>query len=544
MPDSLSTRLLIASLAIWLGMGGVLTADKQVAVKPGDHLLSLNLRHRVETQAESGRFHTVVRHEKWSGASVAVIVCDMWDLHHCLNATRRGAEMAPRMNEVLTTARERGATIIHAPSSCMDAYADHPARHRAQQMPRAKNIPAEIGQWCHSIPSEAQGKYPIDQSDGGEDDDPQEHQQWAAELAVRSRNPRAPWKSQTDLLEIHTTDYISDDGEEIWSVLEHHDIQNVILIGVHTNMCVLGRPFGLRQLAKNGKNVVLMRDMTDTMYNPSRAPYVSHFTGTDLIVEHIEKWICPTVTSNQLLGGPAFRFKNDRRPHLIVITAEQEYQTHRTLPEFCGTHLGKKFQVSYVFANEDDRNDLPGIEQLESADMALISVRRRVLPQSQLDLLRKFVESGKPIVGVRTASHAFSLRSEAPPDGYVAWEHFDRDVLGGNYTGHYGAGPHVSVKLAERAQGHEILDGVDVGKLLGRGSLYKAGPLTGSTTPLLVGSIPDQMAEPIAWTNESKYGGRVFYTSLGHPDDFSQPAFHRLLVNALHWAAGLPATEP
>jgi hypothetical protein len=76
-------------------------------------------------------------------------------------------------------------------------------------------------------------------------------------------------------------------------------------------MCVLGRPFGLRQLAKNGKNVVLMRDMTDTMYNPARSPNVSHFRGTELIVEHIEKFVCPTITSDQLIGGKPFYFKGD-----------------------------------------------------------------------------------------------------------------------------------------------------------------------------------------------------------------------------------------
>jgi hypothetical protein len=66
-------------------------------------------------------------------------------------------------------------------------------------------------------------------------------------------------------------------------------------------------------MAKNGKHVVLMRDMTDTMYNPARSPYVNHFQGTDLIVEHIEKFVCPTITSDQFLGGKPFRFKGDGR---------------------------------------------------------------------------------------------------------------------------------------------------------------------------------------------------------------------------------------
>src|SRR5262249_14320119 len=124
----------------------------------------------------------------------------MWDLHHSQNATRRGAELTPRMNKLLNEARQRGATIIHAPSSCMAAYKDHPARLRAQRTPRAKSLPKEIGAWCHRIPAEEKGKYPIDQSDGGEDDDRAELAKWAAKLKAMGRNPRAPWQRQTDLL--------------------------------------------------------------------------------------------------------------------------------------------------------------------------------------------------------------------------------------------------------------------------------------------------------------------------------------------------------
>ena len=171
-------------------------------------------------------------------------------------------------------------------------------------------------------------------------------------------------------------------------------IARVMLVGVHTNMCVLGRPFGLRQMAKNGKQVVLVRDMTDTMYNPARAPYVSHFTGTELIVEHIEKWVCPTITSDQILGGQPFQFKQDTRPHLVVVTAEREYETNRTLPKFCLEQLGKDFRVSHIFANAEERNDLPGIEVLQDADVLLLSVRRRVLPPHQMVRIRDFIESG------------------------------------------------------------------------------------------------------------------------------------------------------
>ncbi len=154
----------------------------------------------------------------------------------------------------------------------MDAYKDHPARKHATETPRSKALPTEIASWCYKIPSEEKGTYPIDQTDGGEDDDPAEHKKWAEELTAMGRNPKAPWKSQIDVLTIADQDYISDNGEEIWSILEDRGIKNVVLMGVHLNMCVLGRPFGLRQMAKNGKNVALMRDLTDTMYNPQRSP--------------------------------------------------------------------------------------------------------------------------------------------------------------------------------------------------------------------------------------------------------------------------------
>src|SRR5213078_1341130 len=103
---------------------------------------------------------------------------------------------------------------------------------------RAKNLPKDIGTWCKLIPSEEKGKYPIDQTDGGEDDDLSEHSDCAEKLEAKGRNHRAPWKSQIDLLKIHDDDIISDSGEEIWSVLEQRGIGNVILVGVHTNMCV------------------------------------------------------------------------------------------------------------------------------------------------------------------------------------------------------------------------------------------------------------------------------------------------------------------
>lgn len=502
--------------------------------------LDFRLRSRVETAPASGQYQVVEHAEAWEPAETAIIVCDMWDLHHCLNAVRRAEEMAPRMDQVLKTARDRGVQIIHAPSSCMDAYKDHPARRRALETPRSKTLPAEIGKWCYQIPAEEKGTYPIDQSNGGEDDDPAEHAAWAAKLTAKGRNPKAPWKSQTKLLTIvPETDLISDSGEEIWSILEQRGIKNVVLMGVHLNMCVLGRPFGLRQMAKNGRHAVLMRDMTDTMYDPHSAPRVSHFTGTDLMVEHVEKFVCPTVTSDQLLGGTPARFQGDKRPHVVFVIAEDEYKTETTLPVFASSQLGRAYHVSYVLGNAKERNDLPGLGILAVADAAVISVRRRVLPDAQVAAIRAFVAGGKPVIGIRTASHAFAASgNKAAPAGHTSWGAFDAEVLGGSYHGHHKAGENVKVELSPTEPPHPILQGVDATKLVGHGSLYKVSPLARTTTPLLIGTIPGQPSEPIAWVNAPATGGQVFYTSLGHIDDFADSQFNRLLRNAIDWACG------
>lgn len=266
--------------------------------------LALYLQSRAATGAKR------VVTDFWPPSRSAIIVCDMWDLHHCKNAVVREGEMAPRMNEVLEKARSAGFLIIHAPSSCMPAYEGTRARERAKTAPAAPRIPNQIAEWCTKIPSEETAVYPLDQSDGGEDDDPDEHAKWAAELAAKGLDPKAPWTKQIDVLRIdQEKDAISDSGLEIWNLLESRNIDNVILMGVHLNMCVSGRPFGLRQMAKNGKNVVLMRDLTDTMYNPKRWPFVSHQRGTELFVEYVEKHISPTITSDQILGdGKPFAF--------------------------------------------------------------------------------------------------------------------------------------------------------------------------------------------------------------------------------------------
>ena len=327
-------------------------------------LLRLNTRSRVQTAEDSGRWHSLTNSTKWEAEKTAIVVCDMWDKHWCPTATERVGEMAPRMNEVIKNARERGVMIIHCPSDTLDYYKDWPQRKMAQAAPVVETeIPLQ--RWCHLDESVEGATLPIDDSDGGCDcDEP-----------VKSHRA---WSHQHPAIEIAEQDAITDSAEAYY-LMKQRGITNVIVMGVHTNMCVLGRPFSIRQMVQQGQNVVLMRDMTDTMYNPKMSPFVSHFTGTDLVIQHIEQYWCPTVLSSDILGGDEFRFRQDDRSHVVVLCAEKEYRTNETLPKFARDYLGRKFRVSFVWEDAEDRNILPGIEVVEDADLLLVSVRRRTL---------------------------------------------------------------------------------------------------------------------------------------------------------------------
>ncbi|WP_235908750.1 ThuA domain-containing protein [Roseiconus nitratireducens] len=523
-------------MALLLCLCGLLVFPAASHAQP----LELTLQFQSPTSPDSPRFHRRQRQERWVSERTAVIVCDMWDSHHCVNAVRRVAQLAPRIDAFCGSLRERGVTIIHAPSSCMDAYQQHPSRLRSLQVPKLESYPDEIDSWCDQIPSEERAAYPIDQSEGGEDDDLLEHRQWAQRLAAEGRDPRAPWLRQVAEIQIDPQqDYISDRGSEIWGILAANQIDNVVLVGVHTNMCVLGRPFGLRRLASAGKNVVLARDLTDTMYDPRAWPYASHFTGTDLIIDHVERYVCPTIASSQVLGGEPFRFSADDRFKLVMLIAEDEYQTAATLPHFAAKHLSQHFSVQTLFGSEQDRNQIVGLDAVRDADALLVSVRRRALAASELAILREFVSKAKPVIGIRTASHAFSLRGKEPPPGQAVWPEFDAQVFGGHYTNHHGNQLTAEILKPAADVRHAILDATKVTQIQPGGSLYQVSPLAAGTFVIAEGQVPDEPAEPIAWTFIRSDGGRSFYTSLGHPDDFSQPEFEALLSAGVHWACGL-----
>jgi nicotinamidase-related amidase len=154
---------------------------------------------------------------------------------------------------------------------------------------------------------------PIDDSDGGCDDDPPCPQ-------------GSPWRHEIDRLEIKPGDAITE-SSEAYNLMRQRGITNVMVMGVHQNMCVLGRPFAIRQMVRLGQNVVLVRDLTDSMYNSRRRPFVDHFTGNALVTWHIEKYWCPTITSDQILGGKPFCFSAATKPPRVFENAAHPQPT-------------------------------------------------------------------------------------------------------------------------------------------------------------------------------------------------------------------------
>ncbi len=266
----------IRLLSLLLGMFSFTLISADVPARSG--ALPLSLRTRVETFKSSGVHDVVTVKTEWAGKETALIICDMWDKHWCNCATQRCDVLAKKAATVVRALRARGVTIIHAPSDCMDYYKDAPQRKRMLAVPKAtppKN---------RTI---VDAPLPIDDSDGGCDDAP------------ASKFYKA-WTREHPAVAVAEEDFVSDNGQEVYGLLKQRGIKNLLVMGVHTNMCVLNRTFAIKQMTRWGIRCALIRDLTDTMYNPKKRPFVSHEKGTELVIEHIEKYWCPSVLSSEL----------------------------------------------------------------------------------------------------------------------------------------------------------------------------------------------------------------------------------------------------
>jgi len=239
--------------------------------------LTVNLRSRVEAFKGSGDWRPVSIEQSLPVGKTAVLICDMWNKHWCSGATERVNGLVVKMAPFLESARKRGIQIIHAPSETMPFYQDTPQRKRILALPKVEP-PSPLNLFDPPLP--------IDDKRGGCDTPDQFYKAWTRE------HPG---------LRIDASDVISDNGTEIYSFLRERDIRTLLVMGVHTNMCVLNRTFAIKRMTALGIRCILVRDLTDAMYNPEDPPHVSHDAGTQLVIEYIEKYWCPSTISADLL---------------------------------------------------------------------------------------------------------------------------------------------------------------------------------------------------------------------------------------------------
>lgn len=258
--------------------------------------------------------------------------------------------------------------------------------------------------------------------------------------------------------------------------------------------------------------------------------------------------------------------------HIVLVSGDEEYRSEEALPQLAkilAKHHG--FRCTVLFAidpkdgtiNPNQNDNIPGLESLKTADLMVIATRFRNLPDEQMKHVVDYVESGKPIVGMRTATHAFNLKSKTY--GKYSFQNkewdggFGRQVLGETWISHHGKHGSQSTRglVAKGAEDHPILRGIKDGDVWGPTDVYGVTlPLPGDSKPLVMGQVLEGMNPndkpvsgkqnepmmPVAWTKSYKTAddrvGRVFTTTMGSSTDLQSEGMRRLLVNACYWAVG------
>lgn len=266
--------------------------------------------------------------------------------------------------------------------------------------------------------------------------------------------------------------------------------------------------------------------------------------------------------------------------HIVLISGDEEYRSEEALPQL-GKILAKHhgFKCTVLFAIEPDtglirpnvNNNIPGLEALKTADLMVIFTRFRNLPDEQMKHIAEYVESGKPVVGLRTATHAFNISGSKTYAKYHwqakgDWEGgFGRYVLGETWISHHGAHGAQATRgiIVNDEKDHPILRGIKDGDVFGPTDVYGVRlPLSGDSKPLVLGQVVDGMKfddkpytggkkndpmMPVAWVKTFKVAagsGRVFTTTLGASQDLQYEGTRRLIVNGCIWALGLESRIP
>ncbi len=265
--------------------------------------------------------------------------------------------------------------------------------------------------------------------------------------------------------------------------------------------------------------------------------------------------------------------------HIVLISGDEEYRSEEALPQLAkilAKHHGFKCTVLFAIDPKDGtinpniNDNIPGLDVLKSADLMIIFTRYRDLPDEQMKHIVDYVESGKPIIGIRTSTHAFNIKPDKKyarySDNSNEWEGgFGRQVLGEKWISHHGQHGKQSTRglRVKGQESHPILRGIEDGDIWGPTDVYGVRlPLPGVSQPLVLGQVVEGMQAtdkpaagkqndpmmPIAWTKTfqtaSGKKARVFTSTIGASQDLESEGLRRLLVNACYWALAMESQIP
>lgn len=297
-------------------------------------------------------------------------------------------------------------------------------------------------------------------------------------------------------------------------------------------------------------------------------------------------WLaCLAWSSTAAAADPWIVLQGERGPgagkHIVFVSGDEEYRSEEALPQLAkilARHHGFKCTVLFAIDPETgeinpDRNDnIPGLEALKSADLMVVGLRFRNLPDEQMQHIADYVESGRPIIGLRTSTHAFNNPGSAKfakyhwqskVEGYE--QGFGRQVLGETWVAHHGHHGKESTGgvIAPGQESHPILRGIKDREIWGPTDVYTVRlPLPGDSQPLVLGAVLEGMNPddkpvagpkndpmmPVAWTKTyrgaSGKTARVFCTTMGAATDLVAAGTRRMIVNACYWALGMEDQIP
>ncbi|MFY0654853.1 MAG: ThuA domain-containing protein [Cyclobacteriaceae bacterium] len=294
----------------------------------------------------------------------------------------------------------------------------------------------------------------------------------------------------------------------------------------------------------------------------------------------------------------------DNMPHVVLVSGDEEYRSEEALPQLAkilSTHHG--FNCTVLFAQDPEvpgqvnanyLRNIPGMEKLASADLMVIFTRFRALPDDQMQHIDNYLKSGKPVIGLRTATHGFNFEKDESTSQWVhysngykgekeAWQGgFGRLVLGEKWVAHHGHHKHQSTKglVAKNAKEHSITNGIEDGDVWGASDVYEVRlPLPGDSEPIILGQVINRKGEynegdiffgmspeddeiatennkektvndilmPVAWTKSYQIPGgkqgKAFTSTVGAANDLLIEGTRRLLINSVFWAVDLPVPE-